>query len=67
VYPVLALLLSLGYLYYTVRFARIPTIGKVASRTLARNLLKASVVYLPVLLIVMMLDAAAGSPVIGGR
>jgi protoheme IX farnesyltransferase len=67
VYPVLALLLSLGYLYYTIRFARIPKIGKVASRTLARNLLKASVIYLPLLLIVMMLDAAAGSPVITGR
>jgi protoheme IX farnesyltransferase len=59
-YPVLAVVLSLGYLYYTIRFARIPRTGKVASRTLARNLLKASVVYLPLLLLVMMLDAAGG-------
>jgi protoheme IX farnesyltransferase len=60
VYPVLAGLLSLGYLYYTVRFARIPRVTRVASRTLARNLLKASVIYLPLLLIVMMLDASSG-------
>ena len=52
--------MGLGYLYYTVLFARIPRTGKVASRTLARNLLRASVIYLPLLLIVMMLDAAAG-------
>jgi heme o synthase len=60
VYAVLAVLLSLGYLYYTIRFARIPRTGKVESRKLARELLKASVIYLPLLLIVMMLDAAAG-------
>ena len=60
VYGVLAGLFSLGYLYYTVRFARIPrTASKVASRTLARSLLKASVIYLPLLLIAMMLDAAS--------
>ncbi len=60
VYAVLAAILGLGYLYYTILFARIPRTTKVASRTLARNLLKASVIYLPLLLIVMMLDAAAG-------
>lgn len=61
VYGVTAVLLSLGYLYYTIRFARIPrTRSKVESRQLARELLKASVIYLPLLLIVMMLDAAAG-------
>ncbi len=66
VYGVLSGLLSLGYLYYTILFASIPrTASKITSRTLARNLLKASVIYLPLLLIVMMLDAA-GSP-LGGR
>jgi len=61
IYAVSAVILSLGYLFYTIRFARIPrTESKVASRTLARSLLKASVIYLPLLLIVMMLDAAGG-------
>ena len=60
-YAVLAVILSLGYLFYTIRFARIPRIeSKVTSRSLARSLLRASVIYLPLLLIVMMLDAAAG-------
>lgn len=61
VYAVTAVILSLGYLYYTIRFARIPrTPSKVESRRLARELLKASVIYLPLLLLVMMLDAVAG-------
>ncbi len=60
VYAIFAGIFGLGYLYYTILFARIPRTGKVVSRTLARNLLKASVIYLPLLLIVMMLDAAAG-------
>lgn len=61
IYGVAALLLSLGYLVYTIRFARIlkaPSFN--ASRPHARALLKASVLYLPLLLIVMMLDATAG-------
>ena len=61
VYAVTALALGLGYLWYTIRFARIlkaPTFA--ASRPFARSLLKASVLYLPLLLIIMMLDATAG-------
>ena len=60
-YAVTAGLLGVGYLGYTIRFARIPrTKSQVESRKLARELLRASVIYLPLLLIVMMLDATAG-------
>ena len=66
VYLVAAILLGAGYLYYTIRFARIPrTKSQVESRKLARELLKASVIYLPLLLIIMMLDASSG--IVGGR
>ena len=61
VYAVAALILGVGYLVYTIRFAKIlkaPSFS--ASRPHARALLKASVLYLPLLLIVMMLDATAG-------
>ncbi len=61
IYAVAALLLGVGYLIYTIRFAKIlkaPSFA--ASRPYARALLKASVLYLPLLLIVMMLDATAG-------
>ena len=61
VYAVAALVLGVGYLVYTIRFAKIlkaPSFA--ASRPFARSLLKASVLYLPLLLIVMMLDATAG-------
>lgn len=61
IYAVAALVLGIGYLAYTIRFAKIlkaPSFA--ASRPYARALLKASVLYLPVLLIVMMLDATAG-------
>lgn len=61
IYAVAAFVLGVGYLWYTIRFARIlkaPTFA--ASRVHARALLKASVLYLPLLLIVMMLDATAG-------
>ncbi|HEY3990014.1 MAG TPA: heme o synthase [Acidobacteriaceae bacterium] len=61
IYAVAALVLGLGYLAYTIRFAKIlkaPSFA--ASRPHARALLKASVLYLPLLLIVMMLDATAG-------
>ena len=57
-YAVAALLLGLVYLGYTVRFARIlraPLAPE--SRTLARNLLKVSVIYLPLLLAAMILNA----------
>lgn len=58
VYGVVASVLSLGYLWYTIRFARITrSPGSPESRTYARDLLKASVIYLPLLMAAMMLDA----------
>ena len=58
IYAVLAAILSLGYLWYTVRFARI-TRSPCApeSRAYATDLLKASVIYLPLLMAALMLDA----------
>ena len=57
-YPVVATILGLGYLWYTIRFARI--VGdpnSETSRHAARDLLRVSVIYLPLLLAAMMLDA----------
>jgi protoheme IX farnesyltransferase len=57
-YAVIASMLSLGYLWYTIRFARIlrnPSAD--STRTQARNLLKASVIYLPLLMAAMLLNA----------
>ena len=60
-YALAALLLGLGYLGYTLRFAKILKAPSfTASRPYARALLRASVLYLPLLLILMMLDATAG-------
>jgi len=57
-YEVVAAILSLGYLWYTVRFARIlQSPSALQSRTYARDLLKASVIYLPLLMAALMLDA----------
>ncbi len=57
-YAVIATLLSLGYLWFTLRFARILKDPAAAgTRTEARNLLKASVIYLPLLLGAMLLNA----------
>ncbi len=57
-YAVVATLLGLGYLWFTLRFARIlRNPGSPETRTPARNLLKASVIYLPLLLAAMMLNA----------
>jgi protoheme IX farnesyltransferase len=57
-YAVIATILSLGYLWYTIRFARIiRDPDSEASRLAARNLLRASVIYLPLLLAAMMLNA----------
>lgn len=57
-YAIAALFLDAGYLYYTIRFAAIlREPGAPHSRNLARNLLKASVVYLPLLLAAMILNA----------
>jgi heme o synthase len=59
VYLVAAVLLGLGYLAYTIRFARITrALTTTESRGYARDLLRASVIYLPLLFAVMMLTAA---------
>jgi protoheme IX farnesyltransferase len=61
IYFTAAVLLGLGYLFYTIRFSRITRSRTTAeSRGYARDLLRASVIYLPLLLIVMMLDATGG-------
>jgi len=57
-YAVVAVFLGLIYLWYTIRFARIvshPDSG--ISNRVARDLLRVSVIYLPLLLAAMMLDA----------
>ncbi len=57
-YAAAAILLDLGYLWYTLRFARIlraPLAPE--SRSLARDLLKVSVLHLPLLLVAMILNA----------
>lgn len=58
VYAAAALVLGLGYLFFTIRFARIlkAPLGE-SARQVSRNLLKASVIYLPLLLAAMVLDA----------
>ena len=58
IYGAVAAILSFGYLCYTVRFARIlrDPVSSI-SRTYARDLLRASVIFLPLLLAAMMLDA----------
>ena len=58
VYLAAALILGLGYLAYTIRFARITkALTAAESRGYARDLLRASVIYLPLLFAVMMLTA----------
>jgi heme o synthase len=56
-YAAIATVLSLGYLWYTIRFAVILRNPTDTNRTPARNLLKASVIYLPLLLAAMLLTA----------
>jgi protoheme IX farnesyltransferase len=58
VYLVTAVLLGVVYLAYTIRFARITrALSTAESRGYARDLLRASVIHLPLLLTVMMLNA----------
>jgi heme o synthase len=60
VYGGLAGALGLFYLAYTIRFARIlRTTSAELSRSLARDLLKVSVIYLPLLMTALMLCAIA--------
>ena len=58
-YAAAATVLSLAYLWYTIRFASIARIESAGTsgRGPARDLLRASIIYLPLLLCVMMLDA----------
>ena len=57
-YAATAILLDLYYLWATLRFARIARSPEAAAdRKLARGLLKASVIYLPLLLLAMALNA----------
>jgi heme o synthase len=57
-YAVIATLLGLVYLAYTIRFARILKVrSQTESRMLARDLLKVSVLYLPLLFTALMLCA----------
>jgi protoheme IX farnesyltransferase len=57
-YAVAATILGLGYLWYTIRFASIVRNPESeVSRLVARDLLRASILYLPLLLAAMMLDA----------
>ncbi|MGA7884519.1 MAG: heme o synthase [Acidobacteriaceae bacterium] len=59
IYGGVALALGLLYLGYTLRFTRIVRARSSAeSRMYARDLLKVSVIYLPLLLMVLMLNAA---------
>jgi heme o synthase len=59
-YAALATLLGLVYLGYTIRFAGIlRTRDTAESRMLARDLLKVSVMYLPLLMTTLMLCAIA--------
>lgn len=57
IYWVAALLLGLVYLAYTIRFTRITRATASESRQYARALLKVSVMVLPLLLAVLMLNA----------
>jgi len=60
VYAVIATVLGLFYLAYTIRFTRIlRPIPATESRMVARDLLKVSVIYLPLLLTSLMLCATA--------
>ena len=57
-YGATALLLDIAYLTYTIRFTRITRdLPAAQSRKIARDLLKVSVIYLPLLLAAMMLNA----------
>jgi len=59
-YAVLATVLGLFYLSYTIRFTRIlRATTETESRMVARDLLKVSVIYLPLLLTTLMLCAVA--------
>lgn len=61
IYGAIALLLGSVYLAYTIRFSKTPGASKrsyTESKMYARDLLKVSVIYLPLLLTALMLNAA---------
>jgi protoheme IX farnesyltransferase len=59
-YAIAATALGLFYLAYTIRFSRIlRTTSETESRMVARDLLKVSVIYLPLLLTTLMVCAIA--------
>jgi protoheme IX farnesyltransferase len=59
-YAVIAVALGLLYLGYTIRFAGIlRTTDETESRSLARDLLKVSVLYLPLLFTTLMICATS--------
>lgn len=58
IYILGALIFGLGFLFYSIRFARVLSrIPAAESRKLARTLLRASVIYLPALFALMMISA----------
>jgi protoheme IX farnesyltransferase len=57
IYGITALALGIFYLWYTIRFARITRLPNGA----AHDLLRVSVIYLPLLLAALMLNAKAGT------
>ncbi len=58
-YGVAAFALGLVYLAYTIRFAKITSAkSMIESRMYARDLLKVSVIYLPLLMTALMVNAA---------
>ena len=64
IYGAIALLLGFVYLAYTIRFTKTPAASKrslAESKMYARDLLKVSVIYLPLLLTALMLNAAGRS------
>jgi protoheme IX farnesyltransferase len=61
VYGSTAIVLGLVYLTFTIRFSRITRCTASESRQYARALLKVSVIYLPLLLAVLMLNATRRS------
>jgi len=58
-YAPMAVVLGLFYLAYTIRFARILRVTEMESLKLARDLLKVSVLYLPLLFTTLMLCAVS--------
>jgi heme o synthase len=56
-YAIIATLLSFGYLWFAIRFAVIVKDPESTDRAPARNLLRASVIYLPLLLAAMLATA----------